>query len=273
MASPGVTGAAAALTAAEARFLGELGQQLRADAIRCSTAAGSGFPEIEDRNGWHGRPLPADMASRAVAGRRRAQPARGQPQARTSRRAAAHRGQTGRPAALRGGSQGGDPQGLRGRAGRARRRPAGRGGLDGEVGNSTDAGQFGQAYPDRFFEMFIAEQQLVAAAVGLAVRGYVPFASTFAAFFSRAYDVLRMAGILGANIKLCGPHAGMEIGPDGPPRWRWRTWRHCARSTGPPCSTRPTPPVPWPWSRRWPPRRGSCTCALRGGLAGALPGR
>ena len=88
--------------------------------------------------------------------------------------------------------------------------------LDGEVGNSTHAGQFAKAYPDRFFEMFIAEQQLIAAAVGLAVRGYVPFASTFAAFFSRAYDFLRMAGISGGNIKLCGSHAGVEIGPDGP---------------------------------------------------------
>ena len=87
--------------------------------------------------------------------------------------------------------------------------------LDGEVGNSTYAGQFA-AYPDRFFEMFIAEQQLIAAAVGLAVRRYVPFASTFAAFLSRAYDFLRMAGISGANIKLCGSHAGVEIGPDGP---------------------------------------------------------
>jgi transketolase len=64
--------------------------------------------------------------------------------------------------------------------------------------------------------MFIAEQQLTAAAVGLAVRGYVLFASTFAAFFSRGYDFLQMAGISGANIKLCGSHAGVEIGPDGP---------------------------------------------------------
>jgi transketolase len=64
--------------------------------------------------------------------------------------------------------------------------------------------------------MFISEQQLIAAAVGLAVRGYVPFASTFAAFLARAYDFLRMAGISGANIKLCGSHAGVEIGPDGP---------------------------------------------------------
>ena len=68
--------------------------------------------------------------------------------------------------------------------------------LDGEVSNSTYADEFAQAYPDRYFEMFIAEQQLVAAAVGLRVRGYRPFASTFAAFFTRAYDFIRMAGDL-----------------------------------------------------------------------------
>jgi transketolase len=64
--------------------------------------------------------------------------------------------------------------------------------------------------------MFIAEQQMIAAAVGLAVRGYVPFASTFAAFLSRAYDFIRMAGISQANIRLSGSHAGVEIGADGP---------------------------------------------------------
>jgi transketolase len=64
--------------------------------------------------------------------------------------------------------------------------------------------------------MFIAEQQLIAAAVGLSVRGYVPFASTFAAFFTRAYDFIRMSAISQANIRLCGSHAGVEIGADGP---------------------------------------------------------
>ncbi len=80
--------------------------------------------------------------------------------------------------------------------------------LDGEVGNSTHADEFEQAFPERFFETFIAEQQMVAAAVGLQVRGYVPFASTFAAFFSRAYDFVRMAAISQANIRLSGSHAG-----------------------------------------------------------------
>src|SRR5438270_4332 len=88
--------------------------------------------------------------------------------------------------------------------------------LDGEVSNSTHADEFAHAYPDRFFEMYIAEQQLVASAVGLQVRGYVPFASTFAAFFTRAYDFIRMAAVSRANIRLCGSHAGVSIGEDGP---------------------------------------------------------
>jgi transketolase len=88
--------------------------------------------------------------------------------------------------------------------------------LDGEVSNSTHSHLFAQAHPDRYFEMFIAEQQLVAAAVGLQVRQWVPFASTFAAFYSRAYDFVRMAAISRANLRLCGSHAGVSIGQDGP---------------------------------------------------------
>ena len=88
--------------------------------------------------------------------------------------------------------------------------------LDGEVSNSTYAEEFAKELPERYFEMYIAEQQLLAAAVGLQVRGWKPFASTFAAFLSRAYDFVRMAAISGANIKLCGSHAGVSIGEDGP---------------------------------------------------------
>ena len=88
--------------------------------------------------------------------------------------------------------------------------------LDAEVSNSTHADLFQKAYPDRFFEMFIAEQQLVAAATGLNVRGYKPFVSTFAAFLTRAFDFIRMGAISGVDLRLSGSHAGVEIGPDGP---------------------------------------------------------
>ena len=88
--------------------------------------------------------------------------------------------------------------------------------VDGEVSNSTHAEDFAKAYPDRFFEQYISEQQMVAAAVGMSVRHKIPFASTFAAFFTRAYDFIRMAAISRANIRLCGSHAGVSIGEDGP---------------------------------------------------------
>ena len=88
--------------------------------------------------------------------------------------------------------------------------------LDAEVSNSTHAEDFKKPYPERFFEMFIAEQMLVAGAVGMQVVGLVPFASTFAAFFSRAFDFIRMAAISQANIRLAGSHAGVSIGEDGP---------------------------------------------------------
>jgi transketolase len=88
--------------------------------------------------------------------------------------------------------------------------------VDGEVSNSTFAETFSKAHPDRFFEQYIAEQQMLGSAVGLGVRGYQAFASTFAAFFARAYDFIRMAAVSRANIKLCGSHAGVSIGEDGP---------------------------------------------------------
>ena len=88
--------------------------------------------------------------------------------------------------------------------------------IDAEVGNSTYTEIFEEAYPDRFFQTYIAEQQMVATAVGMSVRGFVPFASTFAAFLSRAYDFIRMSAISQANIRLCGSHAGVSIGEDGP---------------------------------------------------------
>lgn len=88
--------------------------------------------------------------------------------------------------------------------------------LDAEVGNSTYAERFAAKHPDRFFEMYIAEQQMVASAVGMQTRGWKPFASTFGAFLSRAYDFVRMAAISDADLKLCGSHVGVSIGADGP---------------------------------------------------------
>ena len=88
--------------------------------------------------------------------------------------------------------------------------------VDGEVSNSTYAEIFRDAHPDRYVEAYIAECQMVATAVGLQVRGWVPFASTFAAFFARAYDFVRMAAVSRADLALVGSHAGVSIGEDGP---------------------------------------------------------
>jgi len=88
--------------------------------------------------------------------------------------------------------------------------------VDGEVADSTRTAAFAKAYPNRFFECYIAEQQMIAAAVGLQTQGWIPYASTFAAFLTRAHDFLRMAAIGGANLRIVGSHAGVSIGADGP---------------------------------------------------------
>ena len=88
--------------------------------------------------------------------------------------------------------------------------------MDGDTKNSTFAEKFFKKFPERSTECFIAEQNLVAVAVGYATRGHVPFASTFATFFTRAADQIRVAGISQANLKLVGSHVGISIGEDGP---------------------------------------------------------
>jgi transketolase len=88
--------------------------------------------------------------------------------------------------------------------------------LDAEVSNSTFADEFKHAFPDRFFESYIAEQLMVSVAQGVAARGKVTFASTFAAFLMRAADQVRMAAVSKAHLRLCGSHAGVSIGEDGP---------------------------------------------------------
>ena len=124
----------------------------------------------------------------------------------------------GRSRRLGGRREGRDPPRLRRRAGGGRRRATGDVvALDGEVGNSTYSELFAKAHPDRYFEMYIAEQQLVAAAVGMQVRGWVPFASTFAAFLVARLRLHPHGGRSARpNIRLSGSHAGVSIGEDGP---------------------------------------------------------
>jgi transketolase len=88
--------------------------------------------------------------------------------------------------------------------------------LDGDVKNSTRAAKFAEAYPERFVEGYIAEQNLAGMALGLQARGMIPFFATFACFLTRAFDFIRVAAISRANLKMCGSHAGVSIGEDGP---------------------------------------------------------
>jgi transketolase len=197
------------------KALGQVTDADRPTVILARTRKGRGVFEVEDREGWHGRALPAEMAERAIielGGERHLtvsgpRPEAGTPQARSAGEVSLPRYQPGAKVATRlAYGQALAAMGARGDVVA----------LDGEVDNSTHSEEFGKKYPERYFQMFIAEQQLVAAAVGLSVRGYVPFASTFAAFLTRAYDFIRMSAISNANIRLCGSHAGVEIGPDGP---------------------------------------------------------
>ena len=192
----------------------------RPTVILAKTIKGKGFPEVEDRDGWHGKPFPADMADRAIAElggvrnlvirgpRPDPAPVAPSPTDPPQSHGAPPRYAVGDKVATR--KAYGDA--LVALGARDSRVVA----LDGEVSNSTFADEFARAYPERYFEMFIAEQQLAAAATGLAVRGYRAFASTFAAFWTRAHDFLRMGAISGVDLRLVGSHAGVEIGADGP---------------------------------------------------------
>ncbi|WP_446214577.1 transketolase [Micromonospora sp. IBSANI012] len=196
--------------------LGRARQATGPTVVIARTVKGKGVPEIENKPDWHGKPLKPDLAERAInalGGVRQIRVTGPQPEPAPP---------TGAPAAQplqlpqydRGAKVA-----TRNAYGDALRAVGVRPDvvvLDGEVSDSTRADRFTDAYPDRYFEMFISEQQMVAAAVGLQVRGYRPFASTFAAFFSRAYDFVRMAGISRADIALSGSHSGVEIGADGP---------------------------------------------------------
>ena len=184
--------------------------------VIAKTIKGKGVKEVEDKEGWHGKALDhPDEAIEELGGIRNivvdvAKPDRsGEP----------HRFETTGPLELPSWDEGEEVATRRAYGDALAALGSARGevvALDGEVNNSTYAEIFAEAHPDRYFEMYIAEQQLIAAAVGLQVRGWVPFGSSFAAFFSRAYDFIRMAAISRANIRLCGSHAGVSIGEDGP---------------------------------------------------------
>ncbi len=198
----------------------QVGQDERPLAIIASTIKGKGISDVEDKEGWHGKALSEAQCEKAVAALKPlARSARGTlqipppnphqaaseaPRAPVApphydpvkpvsvRKAFGH-------ALFRIGEA--DPRVMV---------------LDGDVENSTETEEFGKRHPERFLECYIAEQTLVSVATGLSALGTIPFACTFAAFFTRAHDQIRMAAISRSNLKIVGTHCGISIGEDGP---------------------------------------------------------
>jgi transketolase len=186
-------------------------------AIVAKTFKGKGVSLLENKDGWHGKPVPKQDLPKALAeldkplgpNEFKANPRTGFSQPRAD------------------GAPGitvtrklGDSVATREAYGEALVKAAEQDprivALDGDTKNSTFSEKLLKAFPQRFFEMFIAEQNMVGVATGLAARGKIPFVSTFAAFLTRAYDQIRMAGVSRSNVKFCGSHAGVSIGEDGP---------------------------------------------------------
>jgi len=195
--------------------LGRARSSSRPTAIVARTVKGKGVSFLEDKPGWHGKALDAEQAKQALAEigdepsrvfdvpsppawRPAPLPAPKAPDLKRYTDPVATRKAYGEAIAALGAAR---PDVVA---------------LDAEVSNSTHAEDFKKSAPERFFEMYIAEQRMVAVAVGMQVVGFVPFASTFAAFLTRSYDFIRMAAISRANIRLSGSHAGVSIGEDGP---------------------------------------------------------
>jgi transketolase len=201
--------------AIDGAYAGAVATEDRPTVIVAKTIKGKGVKAVENQEGWHGKALDdPDSAIEELGGIRSltievAKPDfEGQP----------HEFETG-PLELPTYELGDDVATRKAYGDALAALGSGRGdvvALDGEVSNSTFSEIFAKAHPERYFEMYIAEQQMVAAAVGIQVRGWRPFASSFAAFFTRAYDFIRMAAVSRANVRLCGSHAGVSIGEDGP---------------------------------------------------------
>jgi transketolase len=189
----------------------------RPTAILARTVKGRGAPEIADQDGFHGKPLPdADQVINELGGVRHHTVRAAAPEPDNGRKPP-HSDAAG---ATPPGYQRGEEVPTRDAFGRALAALADSRGdvvaLDGEVSDSTRSGVFENAHPDRFFQFYIAEQQMVAAAVGMQSRGWTPYLATFAAFLTRAHDFVRMAAISRANLRIVGSHAGVAIGEDGP---------------------------------------------------------
>jgi len=187
--------------------------------ILAKTLKGAGISFIQDKEGWHGRPLTKEEAARAISelqpsarsglGHTITPPSQlPAPKNEAPSSYPALNYKMGEPVATR------EAYGVAlAQVGEADQRVVA---MDGDTKNSTYSDKFYKKFPNRFTECFIAEQNMVSVATGFGARGKVPFASTFACFFARAYDQIRVAGISMANLKLVGSHVGVSIGEDGP---------------------------------------------------------
>src|SRR4051812_29714126 len=204
------------LAAIDAAYAEALAQKDKPTCLIARTKKGAGVSFVEDKDGWHGKAMDAEQARKAIVelgGERHLTVPTTKPEPRTPAPPAAA------PLKLPEYAVGTKEATRRAYGDALAALGAARGdvvAIDPEVSNSTYADEFKKAHPERFFEMFIAEQQAVSCAVGMAVLGKRAFVSTFAAFFTRAYDQIRMAAISNATIRLAGSHAGVSIGEDGP---------------------------------------------------------
>jgi transketolase len=186
-------------------------------AIIAKTFKGKGVSALENREGWHGKPVPRQDLDKVLSELSQPFASDGyRPNLPQSIPAKHDEG----PIEITVSRKLGDSVATREAYGDALVKIAEKSarvvGLDGDTKNSTFSEKLLKAHPDRFFEMFIAEQNMVGVATGLSARGKIPFVSTFAAFLARAYDQIRMAGVSQSNVKFCGSHAGVSIGEDGP---------------------------------------------------------
>ena len=188
-------------------------------AIIAKTYKGAGVSFLQDKDGWHGKPLNKEEAAKAIAELQPSAksgigvpiPAPNQLPAPNNAAPASYP-----PLTYKAGDKVATREAYGNalvRIGEVDQRVVA---MDGDTKNSTYSEKFFKKFPDRFTECYIAEQNLVGVATGFGARGKVPFASTFATFFTRAADQIRVAGISQSNLKLAGSHVGVSIGEDGP---------------------------------------------------------
>jgi len=199
--------------------LGGVGLNDQPLAIIAKTYKGAGVSFLQDKEGWHGKPLNKEEAAKAIAELQpTAKSGIGVPIPAPNQLPAPNDAAPASYPPL--GYKIGDSVATREAYGNALARIGEVDprivAVDGDTKNSTYADKFFKKFPDRSFECFIAEQNMVGVATGFGARGKVPFASTFACFFTRAFDQIRVAGISQANLKLAGSHVGVSIGEDGP---------------------------------------------------------